>query len=96
MVKKRTVPGKKGKEPSSSRKAARHRRSSYTLAIKQEVIGRVEEYEVLLDSLNNHFHILALSENWIKVDNVDNVSFYSYEHIYNVRPVSDNNEDKDT
>ena len=39
MVKKRTVPGKKGKEPSSSRKAARHRRSSYTLAIKQEVIG---------------------------------------------------------
>ena len=59
-------------------------------------LGRVEEYEVLLDSVNNPFHILALSENWIKVDNVDNVSFYSYEHIYNVRPVSDNNEDKDT
>ena len=55
-------------------------------------LGRVEEYEVLLDSLNNPFHILALSENWIKVDNVDNVSFYSYEHIYNARPVSDNND----
>ena len=43
MVKKRTVPGKKGKEPSSSRKAARHRRSSYTLAIKQEVIDLHEQ-----------------------------------------------------
>ena len=58
--------------------------------------GRVEEYEVLLDSVNNSFHILALSETWLKVDNVDNVIFYGYEHIYNLRPISDNNEDKDT
>ena len=57
--------------------------------------GRVEDYEVLLDSLNSPFHVLGFSETWLKLEDIGNVSFYGYEHVYSDRPVSTRNEDSE-
>ena len=48
--------------------------------------GRIEEYEVLLEAIDNPFHIIAFSETWLKDENVNTVSFEGYEHIYLTRP----------
>ena len=47
--------------------------------------GRMDEYELLLESINNPFHIMAFSETWLRSDNVDRVRFQDFEHVYNIR-----------
>ena len=58
--------------------------------------NRMVNYEVLLDSINNPFHILGLSETWLKPENVNDVEFDDYDHIYIVRPIDGNNDNKET
>ena len=48
--------------------------------------GKMEEYDILLETIDNPFHILAFSETWLKEENVNNISFEGYEHIYITRP----------
>ena len=51
--------------------------------------GRMDEYEILLESINNPFHIMGFSETWLKIDNVDRVGFQDFDHVYNIRPLYD-------
>ena len=50
--------------------------------------GRIDEYDMLFETINNPFHIMAFSETWLKIDNVDRVSFQDYDHVYNIRPLN--------
>ena len=60
-----------------------------TLSLLTE--GRMVDYGVLLDSINNPFHILGLSETWLKLENVNNAEIEGYEHIYSIRPSNGKN-----
>ena len=51
--------------------------------------GRIDEYNILLDYINNPFHILAFTETWLKPDNVDLVKFEGYEGSHVIRPVDE-------
>ena len=53
--------------------------------------GRITDYGVLLHSINNPFHILGLSETWLKQENVNDAEIEGYEHIYLVRPTDGSN-----
>ena len=55
--------------------------------------GRMVNYEVLLDSINNPFHILGLSETWLKQENVNDVEIEGFDHIYVVRPTDGSSDD---
>ena len=48
--------------------------------------GKKEEIDVLLNTVNNPFHILAYTETWLRPDNVDTIKFDNYEHVFNIRP----------
>ena len=56
--------------------------------------GKMDEYEMLLGSINNPFHIMAFSETWLRYDNVDRVSFKDYDHLYNIRPSNHSTDEK--
>ena len=43
--------------------------------------GRKDEIDIMLDTINNPFHILAFTETWLKHDNCETISFNDYEHI---------------
>ena len=58
--------------------------------------GRMIDYGVLLDSINNPFHIIGLSETWLKQDNVNDVEIEGFEHIYLVRPTDGINSNKES
>ena len=49
--------------------------------------GRKDEIDILLNNINNPFHILAYTETWLKTDNVGSIYFNDYEHVYNIRPI---------
>ena len=49
--------------------------------------GRKDEIDILLNTVNNPFHILAYTETWLKTDNVEAVNFEGYEHVFNIRPI---------
>ena len=49
--------------------------------------GRKDEIDIMLDTINNPFHILAFTETWLKHDNCETISFNDYEHIYKIRPI---------
>ena len=49
--------------------------------------GRKEDIDIMLDTINNPFHILAFTETWLKLDNLGTVKFKDYEHIYKIRPM---------
>ena len=53
--------------------------------------GRLDEYSVIFDSLNDPFSVLGFSETWLKDENVSNIQIMGYEHIYNIRPSVDHN-----
>ena len=57
--------------------------------------GRMDEYELLLESINNPFHVMAFSETWLKSSNCDMVSFQDFDHVYNIRPLSGEIDDKE-
>ena len=52
--------------------------------------GRIDEYNILLDYINNPFHILAFTETWLKPDNVNLVNFEGYDSSHVSRPVDNN------
>ena len=49
--------------------------------------GRKDEIDILLNTINNPFHILAYTETWLKTDNVGSINFEGYEHVYIIRPI---------
>ena len=49
--------------------------------------GKKDEIDILLNTINNPFHILAYTETWLKPDNVGSINFNDYEHVYNIRPI---------
>ena len=58
--------------------------------------GRMIDYGVLLDSINNPFHIIGFSETWLNQDNVNDAEIEGFEHIYLVRPTDGINSDKES
>ena len=58
--------------------------------------GRMTDYGVLLHSINNPFHIMGLSETWLKQENVNDVEIEGYEHIHLDRPTEGINYNKET
>ena len=48
--------------------------------------GRKDEIDIMLNTINNPFHILAYTETWLKPENVGLVNFSEYEHVSNIRP----------
>ena len=55
----------------------------------------MDEYEILLNSINYPFHIMAFSETWLRNDNVDRVCFQDYEHVHSIRPLNNDIDDKE-
>ena len=51
--------------------------------------GRIDEYNILLDYINNPFHILAFTETWLKHDNVCSAEFEGYDSSHVIRPVDE-------
>ena len=49
--------------------------------------GRIDEYNMMLDYINNPFHILAFTETWLKHDNVHNAEFAGYDSSHVIRPL---------
>ena len=47
--------------------------------------GRLEEYNIMLNEIDNPFHLLAFTESWLKTDNVDLVHFEGYESFHLTR-----------
>ena len=47
--------------------------------------GRLDEYDITLNDLNNPFHIMAFTETWLKPNNVHTAEFVGYEHFYLLR-----------
>ena len=51
--------------------------------------GRMDDYNNLLDYINNPFHILAFTETWLRSDNVDRVIFKDYNDVHLLRPIDE-------
>ena len=51
--------------------------------------GRIDDYNNLLDYINNPFHILAFTETWLRSDNVDRVIFKDYNDVHLLRPIDE-------
>ena len=47
--------------------------------------GRMEEYNILLDAINNPFHVIGFTETWLKHSNTNCVSFNGYTATHSVR-----------
>ena len=58
--------------------------------------GRLDEYNILLDYINNPFHLLAFSETWLRSDNVHNVEFEGYESCHVIRPIDNHFDGKES
>ena len=52
--------------------------------------GKLDEYDTMLKSLKNPFHIIGLTETWLNTDNADTVILNDYNHIFKIRPIDDN------
>ena len=48
---------------------------------------RKDQIDIMLDTINNPFHILAFTETWLKLENCGTIVFDDYEHIYRIRPL---------
>ena len=44
--------------------------------------GRKDEIDIMLNTIDNPFHILAFTETWLRPDNVGAVKFNDYKHVY--------------
>ena len=58
--------------------------------------GRLPDYGVLLESINNPFHIIGLSETWLNLENTDDAVIEGFDHIYVVRPTDCSINNKET
>ena len=47
--------------------------------------GKLENYGVLLETNENPFHVIGLTETWLRPDNANTIDLEGYEHIYAVR-----------
>ena len=47
--------------------------------------GRMDEYNILLNAINNPFHVIGFTETWLKKSNIDLVSFNGYSATHSVR-----------
>ena len=56
--------------------------------------GRIDDYEHLLGAIHNPFHIIAITESWLKNDNCDTVKFSGYNSSHMIRPLNLNDADK--
>ena len=52
--------------------------------------GRLDEYGILFDSLNNPFHVITFTETWLKSDNKDNASIKGFQSSHVIRPIDHN------
>ena len=57
--------------------------------------GRLTDYGILLESIDNPFHILGLTETWLKPNNANNVEIEGFEYIHSIRP-TDSVSDKES
>lgn len=57
--------------------------------------GRIDEYDILLESIENPFHIMAFSETWLKSDNADRISFSDSHHVHIIRPLNGDVDDRE-
>ena len=48
--------------------------------------GKKDEIDIMLNTIDNPFHILAFTETWLRPDNVGAVKFDDYEHVSKIRP----------
>ena len=48
--------------------------------------GKKYEIDIMLNTIDNPFHILAFTETWLRPDNVGAVKFDDYEHVSKIRP----------
>ena len=46
----------------------------------------LDDFKLLLNSLNFTFPIIGITENWLKPHNVDTFYIEGYSHEYNIRP----------
>ena len=49
--------------------------------------GKIDDYELILDSMNNPFHIIGLTETWLTLNNHSEVHLDNFEHVFNLRGV---------
>ena len=56
--------------------------------------GRIDDYEHLLGAIHNPFHIIAITESWMKNDNCDTVKFSGYNSSHMIRTLNLNDADK--
>ncbi|CAL4184363.1 unnamed protein product, partial [Meganyctiphanes norvegica] len=47
----------------------------------------MDEYNILLDTINNPFHVIAFTETWLKSDNKDIATINGYEPSHVIRPI---------
>ena len=51
--------------------------------------GRLDEYNILFDYINNPFDIIAFTETWLKPDKIDLVNFDGYDASHIIRPTDE-------
>ena len=49
--------------------------------------GKIDDYELILDSMNNPFHIIGLTETWLTLNNHSEVHLDNFEHVFNLRGI---------
>ena len=57
--------------------------------------GRLEDYDIMLDSIKNPFHVLAFTETWLNNGNVNQIEFEGYEAFHCLRQDSNDPQSKD-
>ena len=49
--------------------------------------GRIDEYEILFDMINNPFDILIFTETWLTRDKIDLCKFNGFQSFHHIRPI---------
>ena len=52
--------------------------------------GRIDEYEIYLETLKTPFDILIFTETWLTSEKVDQCNFENFKAIHLIRPMNDN------
>ena len=58
--------------------------------------GRIDEYEIYLETLKTPFDILIFTETWLTLEKVDQCNFENFKAIHLIRPLNDNIDFKDS
>ena len=57
--------------------------------------GCIDDYDIMLETINNPFHVLAFTETWLKKENSNEIEFKGYEAFHSLRQDSNDPETKD-